>query len=99
MLALILHFEATPMHIGSSRFCRWTLFAGITMRPRATSEPINSGSRSSRLATNAISGVTIPLRAASSWVMASAFGLAAEESGLEGIAFLRRHYPDQVQRV
>ena len=39
------------MPIGSRRFCRWTLLAGMTMRPRATSSRISSGSRSSRSAT------------------------------------------------
>ncbi len=63
MLALILHFDATPMAIGSSRFVRCTLLAGMTMRPRATSSRISSASRSSRSATKRISSVTTPWRA------------------------------------
>ena len=73
MLALILHLEATPMPIGSSRLVRWTLLAGMTMRPRATSSRISSGSRSSRWATKRISSVMMPLRAASICVMGTAF--------------------------
>ena len=69
MLALIFVFAAMPMPIGSSRFCRCTLLAGMTIRPRATSLRTNSGSRPSRLATNSISGVTSPSRADSIWVM------------------------------
>ena len=41
MLALILHLEATPMHIGSR--IRWLMLAGMIMRPRATSERTSSG--------------------------------------------------------
>src|SRR5262249_3671089 len=41
----------------------------MTMRPRATSSRISAASRSSRRATNSISGVITPLRAASSCVM------------------------------
>ena len=62
MLALIFVRAAMPMHIGSSRLPRCTLLAGITIRPRATSSRINSGSSSSRLATYSISGVTTPAR-------------------------------------
>ena len=51
MFALILQADATPMAIGSSFLVRWTVFAGMTIRPRATSERISSGSRSSRTAT------------------------------------------------
>ena len=51
MLALILQAEATPIAIGSRRFSRWTLLAGMTMRPRATSSRTSPGSRSSRRAT------------------------------------------------
>src|SRR5205823_4623499 len=85
-VALILQADATPMAIGSSRFFRWLTLAGMTIRPRATSDRTRSGPRSSRAATNAISGVTVPWRAASSWVMT-------------GLAFLRRRYPDQVRGV
>ena len=68
MLALILQREATPMAIGSSVLARWTLLAGMTMRPRATSARISSGSRFSRVATKRIGSVTTPARANSSWV-------------------------------
>jgi hypothetical protein len=61
MLALILHFEATPMHIGSR--LGWLILAGMIMRPRATSARINSGSSCSRRAINRISSVTMPWRA------------------------------------
>ena len=37
MLAFTLQRAAMPMHIGSSRPARCTLFAGITIRPAATS--------------------------------------------------------------
>src|SRR6056297_3611768 len=64
MFALILHLEAIPMHIGSSAPAAWTLFAGMTIRPDATSSRIVSTGRSSRLAQNSISGVISPARAA-----------------------------------
>src|SRR5688572_8870939 len=96
MLALILHFEATPIAIGSSFFVRCTVLAGMTMRPRATSDRISSGSRSSRRATYCISGVMVPCRAASSCVM----GVPVEKAqAAEGFASPRRHDPDRVQRV
>jgi hypothetical protein len=41
----------------------------LALRPRATSLRMSSGARCSRRATNAISSVTMPLRAASSCVM------------------------------
>ena len=59
MLALILHFDSTPMHIGSK--LRWFILAGMIMRPRATSERIVSAVRSSRLATYSISPVIVAL--------------------------------------
>src|SRR5262245_11610940 len=91
MLALILHAEATPMHIGSSFLVRWTLLAGMTIRPRATSERTSSGSRSSRRATNSISGVTTFLRAASSWVMFPRFPTPVRTgSGSEGLISAQR---------
>src|SRR5262249_30732118 len=115
MLALILHADATPMPIGSSRLVRWTLLAGITIRPRATSERISSGSRSSRCATKRISSVIWPWRAASNCVMEETPCVyqPCREQGAEsrdraedtqvqrprGFAFLRRYYPDQVPRV
>ena len=69
MFALILVVLARPMHIGSSPCARCTLFAGITMRPAATSSRTISGVRwGSRCATRSISGVTVPSRACSSWV-------------------------------
>ena len=74
MLALILVFVATPMPIGSSRFCKWTLLAGMTRRPRATSRRISSGERFSRWATYSISGVMCPSRADSSCVMGHSIG-------------------------
>src|SRR6266850_5567049 len=40
ILELILHLDATPMHIGS-RF-RWLMLAGMIIRPRATSERTSS---------------------------------------------------------
>ena len=49
MLELILHLEATPMHIGSRLV--WLMLAGMIMRPRATSERTSSGERRSRCAT------------------------------------------------
>src|SRR5437588_1291045 len=69
MLALILHFDATPMAIGSSFFLTCSTLAGMTIRPRATSSRISSASRSSRWATKRISSVITPLRADSIWVM------------------------------
>src|ERR1035441_2237212 len=61
MLELILHLEATPMHIGSRLV--WRMLAGTIMRPRATSERMSSGERFSRCATCCISPVTTPRRA------------------------------------
>src|SRR5581483_8226836 len=61
MLELILHLEATPMHIGSSS--GWLMLAGIIMCPAATSSRINSGDTRSRSATKTISSVSRPLRA------------------------------------
>ena len=70
MLALILVVLARPMHIGSRPWARCTLFAGITMRPAATSSRTISGVRcGSRSATRSISGVTVPSRACSSCVI------------------------------
>ncbi len=69
MFALILHFAAMPMHIGSSDWAMCTLFAGMTIRPAATSSRISSTGKSSRFAQNSISGVISPARAASSWVV------------------------------
>src|SRR5205807_14014 len=60
---------ATPMHMGSSRLVRWTLLAGMTMRPRATSARTSSTSRASRAATKRISSVMVRWRAASSCVI------------------------------
>ena len=74
MLALIFVQAAMPIAIGSSCFVRWTTLAGITIRPRATSARIVSSGRSSRLATKAISGVIVPARACSSWVMVGSDG-------------------------
>ena len=45
------------------------MLAGITIRPRATSDRTSSGSSFSRRATYSISGVTIPRRACSICVM------------------------------
>ena len=61
MLELILHLEATPMHIGSR--LAWLMLAGMIIRPRATSERTSSGDRFSRLAMKCISSVTMPWRA------------------------------------
>ena len=41
MLALILHIEATPMHIGSRLV--WWMLAGMIIRPRATSSRTSLG--------------------------------------------------------
>ena len=69
MFALILVVLARPMHIGSRPQARCTLFAGITMRPAATSSRTISGVRwGSRWATRSISGVIAPSRACSSCV-------------------------------
>src|SRR6266404_5704437 len=61
MLALILHNEAMPIAIGSSS--GWLTFAGMIMRPRATSSRTKVGSRRSRRATYSISSVITPARA------------------------------------
>ena len=61
MFALILQRALMPMPIGSR--LAWLTLAGITMRPRATSDRIVSGSTCSRSATRFISGVTTPWRA------------------------------------
>ena len=61
ILELILHFEATPMPIGSRLV--WWILAGMIMRPRATSSRTSSGASFSRRATYSISSVTMPLRA------------------------------------
>ncbi len=62
MLALILTRALSPIAIGSS--AAWCRLAGITIRPRATSSRTVSGPSCSRSATRAISGVTMPSRAA-----------------------------------
>src|SRR6476659_6168266 len=49
ILELILHFDATPMHMGS-RFL-WFQLAGMIIRPRATSDRTSSGDKDSRFAT------------------------------------------------
>jgi len=61
MLALIFTRKLRPMTIGS--LSGWLMLAGMIARPRATSERTNSGSTPSRMATNSISGVTMPRRA------------------------------------
>jgi hypothetical protein len=58
MFALILHFEAIPIAIGSR--LGWLTLAGMIMRPRATSSRTSSGERSSRRATYSISPVITP---------------------------------------
>ena len=69
MLAFTLVALARPIAMGSSRYPRCTRFAGITMRPAATSSRTPSGVRcGSRSATRRISGVTRPKRACSSCV-------------------------------
>src|SRR5262249_16462670 len=101
MLALILQAAATPMHIGSSRFCRWTVLAGMTMRPRATSSRISSGARSSRAATKRMASVIEPVRAASSWVMsksAPSSGWQEPGGGVADEAPQRREAGDDKQR-
>src|SRR5262249_50379882 len=69
MLALTLQRALIPIPIGSSPSPRWTVFAGMIIRPRATSERIVSGSSPSRRATNSIASEMIPCRASSSCVM------------------------------
>jgi hypothetical protein len=66
ILALILQVAATPIHIGFNPAAKWTLFAGMTIRPAATSSRTNSGAILSRWAQIAISDVICPDRAASS---------------------------------
>ena len=61
MLELILHCDATPMHIGSR--LTWLMLAGMIMRPRATSARISSGATFSRRATYSISPVIMSCRA------------------------------------
>ena len=68
MLALILQRAAMPMPIGSSLPAKWTLFAGMTIRPAATSLRTSSGVKLSCSATNFISAVISPPRAACNWV-------------------------------
>ncbi len=59
MLALIFVSDARPIAIGSSLYFRWTLLAGIIIRPAATSARICCGDRcGSRRATRFISAVT-----------------------------------------
>src|ERR1700738_3348372 len=65
MLALILHFVAMPMPMGSR--LRWFTLAGIIRRPRAISLRISSGSIFSRPATKRISSVITPRRAQCIW--------------------------------
>ncbi len=58
--------EAMPIAIGSS--AAWWTFAGMIIRPRATSARTSSGSSRSRSATYAISCVIAPRRAWRIWV-------------------------------
>src|SRR5262245_33067407 len=83
MLALILQALATPMHIGSRRLARWTLLAGMTIRPRATSSRMSSGARSSRWATYCMASVISPARAYSSCVE-QGLDMAVRASGFVG---------------
>ncbi len=85
MLALILVFEAMPMHIGSSRLVRCTLLAGMTIRPRATSSRISSTGRFSRFATYSISGVIWPPRAISIWVMCNVYASVKKRGSNGGL--------------
>jgi hypothetical protein len=89
MFALILQRALMPMPIGSR--LAWCTLAGITMRPRATSPRISSGSSCSRSATRAISGVTTPARAWCIWVTVSPVYvvLCMASLSLGGIASLR----------
>ena len=50
----------------------WLTLAGSTARPAAISSRTSSAATPSRIATNSISGVTIPARADASWVGRSA---------------------------
>jgi hypothetical protein len=61
MFALIFTRTFSPMAIGSSAW--WWTFAGMIIRPRATSARTSSGSSDSRSATRSISGDTVPARA------------------------------------
>src|SRR3977135_3245589 len=58
MLELILQSDSTPMHIGSSS--GWLMFAGIIIRPRATSSRTSSGEIFSRRATDSLSSGNAP---------------------------------------
>ncbi len=58
MLALILVRKCLPMTIGS--VSGWLRLAGRMARPAAISSRTNSGASPSRIAANAISGVTVP---------------------------------------
>ena len=69
MLALILHLALMPIPIGSSPSLRWTVLAGMIIRPRATSDRTSSGSSLSRRATCSISLEIVPCRAISICVM------------------------------
>ena len=75
MLALIFVRAAMPMPIGWSPFAKWTLLAGMTIRPRATSSRTSSGSSCSSRATASISAVTRPARACSIWVIIGSPGV------------------------
>src|SRR5947209_7954320 len=69
MFALILHSDSTPMHIGSNS--GWLMFAGMIMRPSATSLRTSSAEICSRSAMYAISSVTSPWRAKCIWLTLS----------------------------
>ena len=58
MLAFTLHLLAMPIAIGSK--LAWLIFAGMIMRPLATSSMISDSGRFSRLATWIISSVISP---------------------------------------
>ena len=91
MFALTLVLLARPMAIGSSEVARWFLFAGITMRPAATSSRTCSAVRcGSRPATRCICGVIVPRRACSSWVEAVKPSGASHASG-RALFFASRH--------
>ncbi len=61
MLAFTFTRNALPMIAGSHS--GWLTLSGSTARPAAISSRTNSGVTPSRIATNSISGVTVPARA------------------------------------
>ena len=82
MLALTFTANFLPMIIGS--ISGWLWFAQITARPAATSSRTVSGSKPSRRAMNAISGVMSPARAHASCVRTFSSGCSSEAGTASG---------------